>query len=48
MSTTLIGAAVERHDLLASYVGTKPIFTPEALTAWVPSLPSEPWKITYH
>ncbi len=47
VSTTLIRAAVRRHDLPASYAGTKPLFTPEALRAWIDSLPPEPWKMTY-
>lgn len=47
VSTTMIRAAVRRHDLLASYAGTKPLFSPDALRAWVESLPSEPWNITY-
>lgn len=47
VSTTLIRAAVRRNDLVANYAGAKPLFTPEALKAWIDSLPPEPWKITY-
>lgn len=47
VSTSAIRAAVKRHDLVAVYVGTKPLFTPESLRAWVDRLPEDPWKITY-
>lgn len=47
VSVTTIAAAVKMNRLVANYVGTKPLFTPEALKAWVETLPDEPWKVTY-
>lgn len=47
VSVSTIAAAVKMNRLVANYAGTKPLFTPEALKAWVGSLPDEPWKVTY-
>ncbi|MBT2484641.1 MULTISPECIES: hypothetical protein [unclassified Microbacterium] len=47
VSVSMIQAAVKMNRLVAHYAGTKPLFTPDALRAWVDSLPDEPWKITY-
>lgn len=47
VSTSVIRAAVRRHDLVPNYAGRTPLFTPEELRAWVERLPERPWKITY-
>jgi excisionase family DNA binding protein len=44
LSDTTIRAAVARRDLVAHYVGRKPLFRAVELDRWIESLPTEPQK----
>jgi hypothetical protein len=41
VSASTIGAATSAGDLIAHYVGTKPLYRRDELIAWVESLPTE-------
>lgn len=44
VSVSTIQAAVAAGDLVASYVGRKPVFRAVELDAWVASLPNQPQR----
>lgn len=46
VSTKTLSRAIDRGDLIARYVGRKPLIERDELQAWLRSLPTEPSRRT--